>query len=1360
MDARRTGRGGPRLNKQVEPQPIAGEAQTGWVAAVAQLLGPDGSPEGAGFLVAEDVLVTCAHVVRAAGAGVGDTVHLRFAQAAGTPTASGLVLAEGWKDPNGEDIAVVRLQPIPAGIPVLPLAGSGGRRGHDVRSFGFPTQAGPDGHFGYGRAGDVLRSTLLQLTAANDLTQGFSGGPVWDDTIGAAIGMITAVTRPDHLIRGAGIAYATSTAALRAAWPPLTVTDVCPYRGPEPFGTDHAGWFHGRGDAIDKVLAGLADRPRSLLLLGPSGAGKSSLIQAGVVPALAQGRLPGSERWPVIVARRGPGLSAALAGDTSAGGHRVVVVDQFEEMLTSPSTGPALEELTEAFGTPRLTVVLVMRDDFYPQLAAEAPGLLDLVGPGLINIPASLSRAELHDIITKPAAAVGARCQEGLPERIIADVLATNRQAASTVLPLLEVAMKQLWERQSDGTLTHDAYERIGGLSGSITSWCNEAIAVLPESGPHRQTARRILTALVRPADPLHNIPAVRQERRLTELRDLAGDPSDGPTASDEVLALLADHRVIVTRSAALGEEPGAELAHEALIRNWVELRRWVEQDEQFQRWLHRAEEKLKLWAGRHDREDLLRGSELSDGLTWTADRRLPREVAALLAASRRAAARATWIRRVRRTGLAILVVAAVGAAAAILRYTAEANEQHVNALSQQLAARSRSIANTQAVTARQLATEAWSVAHTPEAADALTTLLTEQQSVLAGHTGPVTAVAFPPDGARLASGGDDGTVRLWNAATGQPIGKPLTGHAKAVTAVAFGRKGRVLASASKDTTVQLWDVTTGQPIGKPLTGHRDRVNSVAFSPDGARLATASGDGTVRLWNADTGDPIGAPVADHTAEVNAVAFSPDGRWLASASGDRTVRLRDPGTGQTNGDPLTSRSSARAVTFDPRSALLAAGDSGGEITLWDPNTRRQVRVLSGHQEPVLSVTFSPGGTRLASTSVDKTVRLWNPATGAATASPVTGHGATVWSASFNTDGHVLATAGADGTIRLWDPTTGRATTAPLPSTGQRVTPVFMSPTSTLMATSDADNTVQLMEITTGRPFGMRLQGSTKEVNHVAADPRRTIVATAGNESVVRVWNPHSGKEVTAPLDTAGDYVAGMTINRSGTLLVTSGEGDTVRVWDTATGGKVRDIHTGGDSFVHVVAFTPDGTSLLTAGSNTGIGLWDATTGLMIREIKTDFRYTVTSIAFSPDGRRLAIGSSDEATEIRDPVTGDLITRLRTEDADEAVALAFSADSTVLVVCDKRGMVRLWDIAAGRLLGEPRTGHRGEITGVALSADGVFFETVDKYSQLRVWHAPVPTIAYDHFCARYGPLPEAEWLKYAPNEDPPPACKRSR
>jgi WD40 repeat protein len=1323
---------------------VNGLAEPWWAVAVARIEGPKSETAGSGFLVGEDLVLTCAHVVEGADAEVGDEVRLSFPRAAGAPMTTGRVLTDGWSPPEGEDIAVIRLASTPDGLRPLPLGKSEGRQGHRVRSFGFP--ATPEGEFGNAKAGDLLRPELLQLAEANDITVGFSGAPVWDEVAEVVIGMISEVTRPDALARRTGITYVTSSVALLSACPGLAVSDICPYQGLDPFGEEDRRFFHGRTAAVQQILEGLAGAPPLRILLGPSGAGKTSLVRAGVLPALAAGKLPGSARWSTTVIRAGDEFPHRPEPGLQPGPEReLLVVDQFEAMLTEPAVDADFDALGER---PGRTVLLVMRDDFYARLAEKAPALLRLVGK-LINIPATLAPAELHDIIETPAKTVGLELETGLTERIIDDVLDDEPRATTAVLPLLEVALKQVWEDRSDGRMTHAAYERLGGLRGSITTWCDRAIAALPEV-----VVRDVLIALVRPAEPTHNVPAVRRTRTRAELRALAGD------SADEVLAALIDRRLVVT--CVLDGKPGAELAHDTLIKDWHRLREWVDEDEGFYQWLERVERRKQT-------NELLGSRDLSDGEQWLADRRLPAEAAEFVAASRHAARRIILVRRTLQAGLAIFAVLATVAATLALGYARRADHQHVIALSRQLTAQSVSIGATQPVAARRLAAAAWRLSPTAEAGKTLTTLLTEQQSVLADNSGPVSAVAFSPDGVHLASGGDDGAVRFWQAGTGRPAAPRTSAHAKAVTAIAYAPKGDVLASASVDGTVRLWDAGSGEPIGRPLNASTNRVNAVAFSPDGVRVASGGGDGTLRLWDRHTGQQIGATIR-YPSAVQTVAFSPDGKWFASAADSGTVELRDPRSGRvafslTNpGDELTnvgkalfhSHLTVRALAFNRAGTRLATGDNDGVVRFWDLGTRRSTRIDTGDM-PVLAVAYSPDGTRVASAGLDQTARLWDPGAGVAIGSPITAHDATVWSVSFSTDSHVLATGGADGTIRLWDSTTGQSATAPLDSTGPRTLPVAMVPTSSLIAHEDGDNTVRLQEAATGRSYGVPLRGSTKPVAWAAANRRRGIAATSGDEGLVRLWDVRSGQEITSPLRPGGKYTSVMTISPDGTRLATGGSNDQVQVWDTATGRKVREIHTGGDHMLFVMAFGP-GSTLMTVGSDTGIRFWNAATGALNGEIAADLHDYPLAAAFNAAGDRLAVGDGS-TVDLRDPKTGRSITRMFAPGASDVTALAFSADGSIIAAGDDGGRVWLWDADTGRPIGS-RHGHTARIAGLALSDGSALFVSVDQNqkSYARAWFVPSPAVAYEEFCDRLGSLTEAEWGRYVPGEPGPPKCAR--
>jgi WD40 repeat protein/serine/threonine protein kinase len=256
-----------------------------------------------------------------------------------------------------------------------------------------------------------------------------------------------------------------------------------------------------------------------------------------------------------------------------------------------------------------------------------------------------------------------------------------------------------------------------------------------------------------------------------------------------------------------------------------------------------------------------------------------------------------------------------------------------------------------------------------------------EQVRTLRAHADCVWALAFSPDGGRLAAGGGGiqksaKNVTVWDTTTWHEVPRSPLAAPSGLRTVAFSPDGRLLAAAGvASSPVAVWDLATGTQTAA-LHGHTWVVGQVAFRPDGRRIAAASHDGTVRVWDVTTGKEVVRPPLRHAARATAVAFSPDGGRLATASLDGTVRVWDA----TSWKPLLVRSDAAAgvwcVAFSPDGRRLAWGSTDATVKVADAATWEVLETLRGHTGWVQSVAFSPNGRQIASASADGTVKVWD------------------------------------------------------------------------------------------------------------------------------------------------------------------------------------------------------------------------------------------------------------------------------------------------------------------------------------------------------------------------------------------------
>jgi len=327
----------------------------------------------------------------------------------------------------------------------------------------------------------------------------------------------------------------------------------------------------------------------------------------------------------------------------------------------------------------------------------------------------------------------------------------------------------------------------------------------------------------------------------------------------------------------------------------------------------------------------------------------------------------------------------------------------------------------------------------------------------LKGHTSGVLSVSFSPDGQRLVSSGFDGTVKVWDAATGRELYSRRI-HSNYARSVAFSPDGQRLAFACSDKTVKVWAAATGREELLTLKGHSGPVSSVAFSPDGRWLASgASGQGEVplggpaeiKVWHAATGQES-LTIKVRSGPISGVAFSPDGQRLASAGHGMTggVKVWDVSTGE---ELLTVKTAlVQSVAFSPDGQRLASASLDHTVKVWDAATGQQLLTLKGHTNWVKSVAFSPDGQRLASASDDQTVKVWDATRGIELLT-LKGHTSTVSSVAFSPDGKRLASASHDNTVKVWDAATNQESLT-MKGFTPNVTSVAFSPDSQRLASA--------------------------------------------------------------------------------------------------------------------------------------------------------------------------------------------------------------------------------------------------------------------------------------------------------------------
>ena len=1181
-----------------------------------------------------------------------------------------------------------------------------------------------------------------------------------------------------------------------------------PFKGLHFFDEEDADLFFGREQLTSRMVEHLRSS-RFLAVVGASGSGKSSVVRAGLVPALKKGSAPVKdehvhvitptahplESLAVSLTRDEPSVSPAtvLADDMArdprtlrmyaqrrvGGGPQLLVVDHFEELFTlcrSEAERKAFIDNVLAAACPsepgsvdgecdtrqHVTVVVLLRADFYAH-CAPYPGLRDALERHQIFV-GPMSAEELRRAVEEPARQGGWVFQPGLVDLLLQEI-----KDEPGGLPLLSHALLETWHRRRGRTMTLAGYRESGGVRGAIAHTANRVLSELdPEE---HEVARRIFVRLTEPGE------GTQDTRRRAGLSELVSDAADASRV-ETVLNKLADARLV-----SVGEAT-AEVAHEALIREWPTLREWLDEDRAGIRLHRHLTESARAWQ-RLDRDpgELYGGARLAQASEWAeahaaelnaleraflsasldqarqreaereaqrqreleAARKLAEEQTRAAAAERqRAAVQERGRRRLRwlAVGLGALLLVALVSALVALQQTRRAEGQAQIAVARELTAASSVQLDIDPERSALLALEAVEVARDTddlvlsEAANALHRAIPalREHRTLAGHEGQVWGLAYSPDGERLATAGDDATVRVWDVHTWQQV-LTLTGHSDAVREVAFSPDGRRMATASLDDTARVWDAATGTEL-LVLRGHSDDVVDVTFSPDGARLATSSYDLTVKIWDALSGEEL-LTLRAHTQVVMGIAFSPDGRYLAAGSNDGLSLVWNLDT-RRHLFLLPNRLAVTDVAFSPDGTRLFTAYSDSVVHVWNitgvlppPSSteeqkaasgsppREPLLTLAGHTSEVTRIAPSPDGKYLATASADGHVVVWDLGSGMEKLR-LAGHGGRVTNVAFSPDGQHLATTSTDHMARVWDWATPSHEVLTLAAHEGRINGMALSPDGKRLATTGWDRMARVWDLETGEKLLEIVGGGDApeaQAQNIAFSPDGTRLTTVAIDGSARVWEANTGKRLLV-LGGHNTPTTHVEFSRDGTLLLTAGGLDaTARVWDAASGRQVVTLAGHSGAVLHAT-FSPDGTRVATAGEDSTARIWETATG---REMFTLSGHVsaVHKTVFSPDGRRLVtLGlGRDRTPRIWDAITGEELLTLIGHN-DQVLDAVFSSDGALLATAGKDGTARVWDAATGEEL-NVLTGHTSTIFHLAFSPDDALIATAGFDGQARVW-----------------------------------------
>ena len=1102
-----------------------------------------------------------------------------------------------------------------------------------------------------------------------------------------------------------------------------------PYKGLQAFQESDSDKFYGRAALVERLLERLTEATalqHFLAVIGPSGSGKSSVVKAGLIPALRDGRLHGSEEWFIVETfpgadpfaqletsllsiavndvpnlaqelKKPEGLHAMVEALLPENSKFLLFIDQFEELFTQIEDDELrtlyMYNLVHAFSHPdsRIRVIITLRADYY-----DKPLQYRNFGEVLrqrTEIVLPLSHDELAEAIQRPAESVMAVFEPGLVDTIVNDV-----GEHPGTLPLLQYALTELFEKRMGYSLNLDTYRDIGGVTGALAGRADELYEDFDADG--QEAIRQLFLRLVNVGDGTDN---TRRRVRRSELPDTP--------MMEEVINTYGKSRLLTFDRDPFTREGTIEVAHEAIIRRWERLVTWIDDNREIlqiqgrlstasQEWQTFSKDPAYLASGvrlvqfesLQDTDAVLNQVEIEFLRQSIDERDEKRRIEEArkeheLQLQKQAASRLRYLVGVMVIGLLVAIILSIWA---INGQTVARQNEATAVAAESTAVRRQVLGDSRALAERldEIAENDPFVAYAL-ANDLLETVDDPPPSVVSNA---------------LATLIDTGIIHRINIESEE-----------APRVVRFTHDGSHIILGTLSGELTLWNTETGEFVREFNRGDNNELLEITLVPNSSEFLTVSqSENFVRLierWSVDSSERVEIAYESLGGGIRCIEYNADGSVAIAGNGGGSSTVINAASGEVLQNIQTNDGTILAMAISPAGTVAATAGTDNVVTIFNYETGDILHQIPAHENIVFDVEFTPDGAYVVSSSTDGYTRIWNTLTGEQMSDLAPLRDA-VFDSVVSPDGLYILSAGQDENLLIdrVNPVSPRI----LSAHRDAIFSVDISPDGSRAVTASLDNTmvVWAVDVRERRDDFPLEATTTRGVDYVSNEE---ILVNINDSSIV-LWNWQTNEIIREYTDGDSIIYSAQMIPGRNEFLAGTEDGRMLR-FDIASGALLQ-AYDGHDMRVWSGIPLADGQRALTGSMDTTAILWDLETGTILQEYTGIHTAEIISAEPSPDMQWVATPSGDTTIGIWNLETGELITHL-TEHSRGVIRVAFSNDSSLMISHALDGSILVWDTSTWEII-RSLDGHKSSVMRVHFLDDPQFAVSVSWDETAILWN----------------------------------------